>query len=80
MALNNLNEALSSNYTLSRLGEWRNGMRSVPEPVQRYMLQLALPHILREYGISLTSLDDNFINPIADALMPPCRHVSTRLK
>ena len=49
IALNVLNRTLKTSYNLSRLGEWRNGKRPVPDPVRRLMLDTILPLALGSY-------------------------------
>ena len=47
-ALSLLNVATGGNYTLSRLGEWRNGRRPVPPEVERHMRRIVLGHLLED--------------------------------
>ncbi|MBI4695556.1 MAG: hypothetical protein HY749_16185 [Gammaproteobacteria bacterium] len=41
-----LNVATDGAYTLSRLGEWRNARRSIPEGVQHHMRRIVLEVLL----------------------------------
>ena len=73
--INDMNDDLDTNYGLSRVGDWKNGKRSVPERVQRYMLQMTINSILFKFGIDVPSVEDEYVNPLVDALMPPDRDV-----
>lgn len=70
LVVDEMNKELGAKYTVSRIGEWRDGRRSLPDIVQRYMLQIALPRILRCHGLDIISVEDEFIDPLVDALMP----------
>lgn len=72
LALNALNECLGSNYNLSRLGDWRRGDRSIPQPVQNYMLKMCIHHVLtQQIGAMVMLISDEQLDAIADALTPP---------
>lgn len=45
-ALELLNVSTGGSHTLSRVGEWRNGRRSIPEDVQRHMRRIVLMALL----------------------------------
>lgn len=45
-ALSLLNAATGGSHTTSRLGEWRDGKRAIPEPVQRHMRRIVLAELL----------------------------------
>ena len=47
-ALGDLNEALGTHYSISRLGEFANGRRPLPPAVRQYMLRGAIQHVLDE--------------------------------
>lgn len=46
-----MNEQTGSRYTVSRVGEWRRGVRDVPATARRYMLKAALPVALADAGL-----------------------------
>lgn len=50
-ALADLNEALGTGYTLSRIGEWRSGVRPMPPPVRAHMLAIGVGVLLHKHGI-----------------------------
>ncbi|MEO8101928.1 MAG: hypothetical protein ABI790_05345 [Betaproteobacteria bacterium] len=50
-ALRQLNEELGTAYTASRLGEWRNGRRPMPDAVRAYMLAIGIGWLLHKHGI-----------------------------
>ena len=52
-ALRLLNAATQCAYTNSRLNEWLRGDRQPDRRARTAMLQMALPSILRKYGITL---------------------------
>lgn len=41
-----LNMSTRGTYTTSRLGEWRDGKRAIPEPVQRHMRMIVAGQLL----------------------------------
>lgn len=45
-ALGDLNRETGQRYTLSRLGEWRNGRREVPRAAALYMRRIAIGRAL----------------------------------
>lgn len=45
-----LNRALDAKYTLSRLGTWRSGKRSIPAHVAMYMRRECLSWAIRRRG------------------------------
>lgn len=68
-ALRDLNGELGTAYSLSRLGEWANGVRSVPDPVRQYMLRASISHVLHTHGrLNTLYLTDKQLDAIADAL------------
>lgn len=67
-ALADLNEALGTAYSLSRLGEFANGRRPLPPVVRQYMLRGAIQHVLLANGIDTMLIEDDRLDAIADAL------------
>lgn len=53
-SLDTINDAATSDYTLSRLGEWRNGKRQIPPAVADALRRMVMPHLLRDIGIIAT--------------------------
>ena len=51
MALESLNKSLNTTYSLSRLGEWLNGKRLMPDKVRAYMLTEGIGVLLENHGI-----------------------------
>ena len=43
-AVNQMNEILGTKYTLSRVGEWRRGVRNPDATAHRYMVMNAMTH------------------------------------
>lgn len=67
-ALGDLNEALGTHYSISRLGEFANGRRPLPPAVRQYMLRGAIQHVLLANGIATMMILDARLDAIADAL------------
>ena len=53
-----LNAVVGAKYTLSRLGEWRNGKRPLPPAVRREMLRSGLVVLLKKHGFPVEQYDD----------------------
>jgi hypothetical protein len=68
-ALADLNADLGTQYTASRLGEWINARRPIPDNVRQYMLRSAITYILRQHGIATARLSDAQIDGLADSLI-----------
>lgn len=47
-AIDDMNFALKTRYTLSRIGEWRRGKRAIPAKVRKYMMMYALPQVMQD--------------------------------
>ena len=67
-ALRELNEALGTIYTHSRIGEFsdnRNGRGTrLPPEIRSYMLKKVLAHVLAENSIDVSGLSKSKINKI----------------
>lgn len=71
-ALAELNTDLRTSYSLSRLGEWRNGRRPIPPAVHRYLLRRVLEEAIRDHH-GTPPREDADIDALAEALLPPPR-------
>ena len=71
-AIRDLNADLGTHYTPQDFGKWRRGARSIPQPVQDYMLRCSIGYAINTSGISI---DDDLLDGIADRLVPPKRTV-----
>ena len=71
-AIRDMNCELYTRYTPHDLGKWRRGDRPIPQPVQNYMMQVAICHAL---GPALDRfvlyLDDEDLDLIVAKLRPP---------
>lgn len=72
-AIRDLNDELCTRYTPQDFGKWRRGARTVPQPVQDYMLRCSIAHALRSEGIDVMALSDDALDRIAARLTPPER-------
>jgi|GEM_PF-5889261 len=71
-AVDNLNKDLGTQYSTSRIGAWRDGKRSIPKPVTRYMIEAALYWVLKQHGLDgMPDNDDNFYTALSNDLSPP---------
>ena len=69
-AMRLLNDSLQTDYTLSRIAEWKNARRSLPRNVQRFMLESVLPLAIASHMIDRVIIDkDKFFSTIE----PPYR-------
>jgi len=71
-ALAELNTDLRTSYSLSRLGEWRNGRRPIPPAVHRYLLRRVLEEAIRDHH-GTPPREDADLDALAEALLPPER-------
>lgn len=71
-ALAKLNTELRTSYSLSRLGEWRNGRRPIPPAVHRYLLRRVLEEAIRDHN-GTPPQEDADLDALAEALLPPER-------
>ena len=67
-ALRDLNEALGTRYTDSRLGEWRNERRTMPNSVRAHMLAIGIERLLRAHGLDPHDATDEQLDALAVAL------------
>ena len=71
-ALTELNQDLRARYSLSRLGEWRNGRRPIPPAVHRYLLRRVLEEAIRDHN-GTPPREDADLDALVEALLPPER-------
>ncbi len=71
-ALAELNTDLRTSYSLSRLGEWRNGRRPIPPAVHRYLLRRVLEEAILDHN-GTPPREDADLDALAEALLPPER-------
>lgn len=69
-----LNEALDTSHAVQRIYEWRGGNRSIPQPVQDWMLRCCLEGVIRHYGGRPPA--NEWMEYCAEALCPPRRYES----
>ena len=74
-----LNAELGTSYTLSRLGEWRNGRRALPARVHRYMMEQVLGEAIKDHGGRPPKTADATI-ALAAALLPAQRTTANTTK
>ena len=72
-AIRDLNEALGTRYTASRIGQFRRGERVPSARAMGYMARAAVSWVLLQEGIKTTRLSDETLDRIADRLSVPCR-------
>lgn len=73
-AVRDLNEELGTRHEPQRLYKWRRGDESIPQPVQDYMLRVAVCHAVREaLGINTLLMTDEQLDTLAAMLTPPKR-------
>lgn len=70
-AIRDLNEELGTRYTPQDFGKWRRGARTVPQPVQDYMLRCAIAYALHAEGVGTLLLSDEALDRIANRLTAP---------
>ncbi|VVT28065.1 conserved hypothetical protein [Marinobacter salarius] len=69
-ALDDLNDALGTSYTLSRVAEWERGSRQPNSAATNYMLADVLPDLLREAGVPEAEVSDL----VARVTLPAAKH------
>ncbi len=67
-----VNGDLGTGYTMNRLWEWRTGQRSIPQPVQDWMLRVAAPWAITQEG-GAPPWGDEHLDNLAARLCPPPR-------
>ena len=70
--VNAINGDLGTTYDTARLGQWRRGERSIPQPVQDWMLRCCISHVIESCGGQVPS-DDDLLDRMAAMLCPPTR-------
>lgn len=72
-ALEDLNEALETSYSLTRFNEWRRGDRSMPEPVRLFMMRQCVRYALHEaLGKNVYPTDEQ-LETFVELIAPPER-------
>lgn len=70
-AIRDLNDELVTRYTPQDFGKWRRGARTVPQPVQDYMLRCVIAYALHSEGIEAMMLSDDALDRVVARLAPP---------
>jgi hypothetical protein len=70
LLVDSLNAELGAAYDTARLGQWRRGERPIPQPVQDWLLRVAIAHAIRQCG-GLPPADDAALDRLAAMLCPP---------
>lgn len=70
--VDSLNDDLGAAYSTNNLGKWRRAERSIPQPVQDWMLRVSIAWAVRQVGGSLP-FDDERLDTLASMLCPPAR-------
>lgn len=72
LLVNSLNDDLGADYSTNDLGKWRRAERSIPQPVQDWMLRVSIAWAVRQVGGSLP-FDDDRLDTLSSMLCPPAR-------
>lgn len=67
-----LNADLGTAYDTARLGQWRRGERSIPQPVQGWLLRVGVCWAIEQCG-GVPPAGDEAIDRLAALLGPPRR-------
>lgn len=67
-----INADLGTAHDIKRLGQWRRGERSIPQPVQDWMLRTCIAHAITQCG-GIAPADDSDLDRLAAMLCPPAR-------
>lgn len=67
-----INGDLSTAYTTNDLGKWRRADRSIPQPVQDWLLRVCVAHAVTSCG-GVAPFEDEQLDRLAAMLCPPRR-------
>lgn len=67
-----INADLGTHYTVDYISKWRRGERSIPQPVQDWLLRMCVSHAIDVCG-GRSPVADEQIDRLAAMLCPPHR-------
>lgn len=72
LLIDSINADLGTNYTTDYLSKWRRAERSIPQPVQDWMLRCCIAHAIHLAGGVAPGTDEQ-LDALAAMLCPPVR-------
>lgn len=70
--IEDINADLGTAYTTNDLGKWRRADRSIPQPVQDWLLRTCVAHAVTSCG-GIAPFEDEQLDRLAAMLCPPRR-------
>ena len=70
-----INADLETDYSTNDLGKWRRADRTIPQPVQDWMLRVCISHAIESCGGKAPN-DDAELDRLAAMLCPPQRRAA----
>ena len=67
-----INAELGTAYATNDLGKWRRAARSIPQPVQDWMLRASIAYAIKQCG-GVAPADNADLDRLAAMLCPPAR-------
>jgi len=72
LLIDGLNADLGTAYSTNDLGKWRRAARSIPQPVQDWMLRASIAYAIKQCG-GVAPADNADLDRLAAMLCPPAR-------